>query len=160
MLGNTGRSIMVISTPPWTYLWNLVVWTRQKSNLHNQKIIWEDHERGWLPLWVSRPLEGQRKPKRQGFPLLMSVLRIFLRILRKLRSCLMRVIWGRGPIHAYRQLLISRRQLVKCMMIFNLRIEPVITLITNTQRWMILRWVRKIFRIWIYVLRTRTNQKG
>ena len=27
-LGNTGRSRMVRSTSPWTYLWILVFWTR------------------------------------------------------------------------------------------------------------------------------------
>ena len=77
MLGNTGRSRTVSSTSPWTSLCSLIIWTRWKSHLQNQKIIWEDQESGWLPRWVSSSLWGQRKLKRQGLKLMKSVLRRF-----------------------------------------------------------------------------------
>ena len=88
---------MARSTPPWKFLWNLVVWTRQKSHLLCQKIIWEDQERLWLPLRVSRPLGVKRKSKGQGMPLLMSAWSIFQRLSRSLKSCLIRVMCGKGP---------------------------------------------------------------
>ena len=97
MLGNTGKSRMVRSTPPWTFIWNLVVWTRWKSHLQSQKNIREDQERDWLPLWVSITLELQRKTKNQGMPLPMSVWRIFRILSRNLKICLMRYMCGRGP---------------------------------------------------------------
>ena len=97
MLGNTGKSRMVRSTPLQTFIWNLVVCTRWKSHLQNQNNIWEYQERGWLPLWVSKPLECQRKRKRQGMPLLMSVWQIFQRLSRNLKIFLMRVMCVRGP---------------------------------------------------------------
>ena len=37
MLGNTRRLRMARSTSPWKSLWNLVVWTRWKSNIQSQK---------------------------------------------------------------------------------------------------------------------------
>ena len=60
-------------------------------------IIWGYQQRDLLPIWVSIPLEGQRKRKRQVIPLLMSVWRKFLVILGNLRSCLMKVMCGRSP---------------------------------------------------------------
>ena len=69
----------------------------KSTNLQSQNIIWEDQERGWLPLWVSTPLKGKIKKIRQGMPLIMSVWRIFLRLSRNFRDCLMRVMCGRGP---------------------------------------------------------------
>ena len=39
MLGNTGKSITVISSLPWTFLWRLIVCTRGKSPLYNQGIM-------------------------------------------------------------------------------------------------------------------------
>ena len=97
MLKNIGKSRMVSSKSYWTSLWSLVIWTRWRSHIHEQTIIWEDKVRSWLPLWVSRPLEGQKRLKRKSFPLLKSVSRIFLTLLSNVRLCLMRVIWGRGP---------------------------------------------------------------
>ena len=60
-------------------------------------IIWKDQERGWLPLWVSIPLEVQSKAKRQVMPLLMSALTIFIILLSNFIICLMRVMCGRVP---------------------------------------------------------------
>ena len=87
---------MVMSTPPWTSLWILVVWKRWKLHLQNQRNIREDQERGGSPLWVLKPLEGQRKTTRQGTPLLMSVLRIFPRLLRNLIMWLVEDLWVSG----------------------------------------------------------------
>ena len=97
ILGNTGRSRMVIIKSPWTYIWNLVVWTWLKSHLQSQNNIWEYQERSLLPIWVSRPLEDKIKIKRQVMPLLMLVWRIFQILLRSFKSCLMRVMLVRCP---------------------------------------------------------------
>ena len=51
------------------------------------------------------------------------------------------------------------RELTKCMMIFNMRVDPVRTQMTNTQNMNNMRWVRKIFLISMSVLQTRANQK-
>ena len=67
--------------------------TKMKSS--EAKIISEDQKRDWLPLWVSRPSEGLKK--RQGMPLLMSVWRIFLILLRNVRVFLMGVMCVRVP---------------------------------------------------------------
>ena len=75
MLVNTGRSRMVRNKLSWKYRLILIVWTRWSSPLHNQRIIWEDQIRGWLPLWVSVPKVQTRK-KRQGFPLLTLLIKI------------------------------------------------------------------------------------
>ena len=97
MLGNTERSRVVASMSPWTSLWNLTVWTIWESHLHIQKIIWEGQERGWLPLWVSRPNQGQRNTKSQGMTLEISVRKIFQRLLGSLKIYLMKVMRERGP---------------------------------------------------------------
>ena len=75
----------------------LVVWRRLKSHLQSQQIIWEDQERGWLPLWVSRTFEGQRKTKIQGMTLIITVWSIFQRLSWSFTSCLIRVMCKRGP---------------------------------------------------------------
>ena len=94
---NVSKHRIMRSTSPWTSIWILIVWTRLKSHLQNRKNIWEDQERDWWPHWVSRPLEGQRKRKRQGIPLLMSVWRIFQILLMNFRSFLIRIMCGRVP---------------------------------------------------------------
>ena len=43
-------------------------------------------------------IRRSKKIKKQGFPLLISVLKIFLRLLGNLRICLMRVLWVMGPV--------------------------------------------------------------
>ena len=97
MLRNTRRSGVVTSTSPWTYNQSFTVWTRWKSHLQSQKKNWKDQERGWLPLWVSRPKKGHKNTERQGIPSKMSVrtkFPILLRSLIKWRNYLMR---RRGP---------------------------------------------------------------
>ena len=128
MLRKKGRSRMMRTTSPWTYIWILVVWKRWKSHIHKQKILWKNQERGLLPLWVSITLEGQIKLKRQGLPLQMSVLRILLRLLMNLRICLMRVMWGRVPnICLLIVTSIYQNQLLKCIMILNMNVFPIRT---------------------------------
>ena len=97
MLGNIERSTTVTSMSPWTSRWNLTVWTKWKSHIHIKNIVWEDQERGWLPLWVSRPKQGQRNTKTQDMTLEMSVRRIFQRLLGSLKFFFMEVMRGRGP---------------------------------------------------------------
>ena len=60
MLEKTERSRVVTSMSPCTSHWSLAVWTRRESHIQSQNIIWEDQERGWLPLWVSSTKQGQR----------------------------------------------------------------------------------------------------
>ena len=136
MLGNTWRSRMVRSTSPWAYLLNLVVFKRLKSHLQNQKIIWEDQRKCWLHLWVSRPLEGQKKIKIKGMPLLMSVWREFIILWRSLRNCLINV--RKRPKHEPTDInFYQSRHLDKCMMrddTFNLHVDPEITEMTSTQQ--------------------------
>ena len=91
MLRNTEISSIVISTQPLTYSWSLVVWTRLKSHLWIQKIIWKYQEMGWLTLWVSRAIYGERKRKSQGMPSLMSVWSIFQILSRSFKNYLKRV---------------------------------------------------------------------
>ena len=67
MFGNTRRSGVVTSTSPWTSHQSLTVWTRWKSHLQIQKQNWKDQERGWLPLWVSRPKQGRKKYKKSKY---------------------------------------------------------------------------------------------
>ena len=149
MLGNKGRPRTARSTLPWTSLWVLVVWTRWKSHLNNQIIIWKDQVRGWFPLWVSIPLEGQRKSKKQGYPLMELVLRIFIRILRILRIWLMRVMWVRGP----------NKWILTVIYIYPQILKSVWWKIWVAQ-YKRTRRVRKILLIRMYVIRTRENQKG
>ena len=97
MLGNTEISRVVTRMSPWTYCRNLTVWTRWESYLQSKKIIWEDQERGWLPLWLSSPKQGQRNTKSQGMPLEMSARRILQILLGSLRNYLIRVMRVGGP---------------------------------------------------------------
>ena len=55
MLGNTGRSRMISNKLSCTYLISLIVWTRGKSPLKNQRILLEDQVSGGLPFWISVP---------------------------------------------------------------------------------------------------------
>ena len=115
------------------------------GNLENIKTTYSEPKdclgrsgiRGWLPLWVSRPLEGQNMLKRKCFPLLKSALRIFPRLLSNLSMLLMRVMWGRGQ---------------------NTCLLKVISVYQDSSQSLLL--VRKIWIIYVSVLRTRTNQKN
>ena len=49
-------SRIVISTSTWTFHWSLAVCTILESNIQIQEIIWEDQERDWLHIWVSKPM--------------------------------------------------------------------------------------------------------
>ena len=88
MLGNTYILRVLTSISPWTSRWNLTVWKRWESHLQSQKIIWEDQERSWLPLWVSSPKQGQRNTKSKGMPTEISMRTTFQRLLGSLTSYL------------------------------------------------------------------------
>ena len=60
-LGNKRISRAMTSTSPWKSHKSLKVWKRWKQHLQSQKENWKYQERGWLPLWVSRPKEGFAK---------------------------------------------------------------------------------------------------
>ena len=94
---NTRRSRVATSTSPWTYHQSLAVWKRLKSYLQSQKENWKYQERGWLPLWVSRPNQGRKNKKRQGMPTEMSARRTFLRLLGSLRNFRSYLMRRRGP---------------------------------------------------------------
>ena len=96
MLVNTEISRVVTSTSPWTFHWNLEVWKIWESHLWSQRIIWEDQEQCWSPLWVSRPKQCQRSTKRHGIPSEISVRRTFQRLLGSLTSYL--IIFMRGGV--------------------------------------------------------------
>ena len=51
----------------WISCWNLRFWTIWESHLQIQKVIYEDQERGWLPLWVSRPKTMPKKYKKARY---------------------------------------------------------------------------------------------
>ena len=64
---NTKRSEVVTSKSPWTSHQSLTVWTIWISHLQSQKENWKDQERGWLPLWVSRPKHDSQKYKKARY---------------------------------------------------------------------------------------------
>ena len=109
-LGNTRRSRVVTSTSPWTYHQSLTFWKRIKPHLQSQKKNWKDHERGWLPLWVSRPKQDLKNTKSYGMPSEMSVRRTFWRLLRSLRKLRNYLLWEeKVQTWAYWQLLSSSK---------------------------------------------------
>ena len=63
MLENTERSRVVTIMSPCASRWNLKVCSRWESHIYSQKLIREDQEKGWLPLCVSSPKQGQRNKK-------------------------------------------------------------------------------------------------
>ena len=65
----TWVSRTVRSTSSWKYFLSLIVWTRGKSPIQNEGMIWVYQGRGSLPLWISVP-KGQIGNKRKGFTLL------------------------------------------------------------------------------------------
>ena len=90
----------------------------------------------------------------------MSVWRTFLRLLRHLRSWLLRVIRIRGPAiyllkvtFIYQYILLS----VSWDSIWKLALWERKWL--TRKRWIILRWVQKIFLICMYVLQKRASKK-
>ena len=88
MLGNTEISRILTSMSPWTSPQRLKVWTKWISHLQSQKENWKDHEKGWLPIWLSRTKKCQRDAKRKGMPSEMIVRKNFHRIIGSLKHYL------------------------------------------------------------------------
>ena len=150
MLGNTRRSRVVTSIPSWTSLQSLTVCTIQKSHLQSQKENCKYQEKGWLPLWLSRPKQGRKNTKRQGMPSNISVRRTFLRLLRILRKCRNYLMRRRGPNMSLLIATFIKKYSLRSVW-WDL-ITSMGTIMAVIRKWML--------RLWTLIFRTKTNQNS
>ena len=96
---------------------SLTIWTRLKPHIQSQKDNWKDQERGWLPLWVSRPKYGSQKCKKAIYAIGNISEKDLLKIIKEFEKIEKLPYEKKRPKHEPTDSYFClARQLAKCMM--------------------------------------------